>query len=178
MLAADRERPERLAASGAGLGETRFTYAIGELVLWSRQLGECRSALDDLGDSQLAIANPDTAPYGTAAKQFLEHEGLWEVVRSRLVVGENISQVLQFTASGNAELGFIARSQLNVPAIPEATCSWPVPPSSHTAIEQQAILLERGSGNEAARRFMSFLQSDAGRDMIERHGYRLPGKQR
>jgi len=174
LLAADIARPESLEASGAGVPGTRMTYAIGELVLWSRQFDDCRAALENTDSARVAIANPDIAPYGVAAREFLQQAGLWRSVRSQLVIGENISQVLQFTASGNAQLGFIARSQLRAPSLPDAACTWPVPSSMHSPIEQQAILLQHGTGADGARRFLQFLRSDAGRAIIERHGYRLP----
>jgi molybdate transport system substrate-binding protein len=174
LLAADSLRPSSLESSGAGVPGTRFTYAIGELVLWSRRIDDCRAALDNPGNSRIAIANPDIAPYGAAARDFLQQVGLWESIWPQLVIGENISQALQFAASGNAQLGFIARSQLQVPSLPDATCTWRVPSSMHTPIEQQAILLQHGAGADGARRFLQFLRSDAGRVIIARHGYRLP----
>lgn len=174
FLAADRDRPQRLEASGAAVPGTRFTYAIGELVLWSRQLADCRGALDDPGSMRIAIANPATAPYGAAAREFLQQAGLWDSVRPRLVMGESISQALQFIASGNAQLGFIASSQLRAPSLPDATCTWPVPTALHAPIEQQAILLQHGRDSDGAQRFLQFLRSDSGRVIIERHGYRLP----
>ena len=174
LLAADAERPQRLEAAGAGVPGTRFTYALGELVLWSRQVDDCRKALrrDDRG--RIAIANPETAPYGAAAKSFLERSGLWESLSDRLVIGENIAQTLQFAASGNAQLGFIARSQLHAPSLPRSTCSWPVPATMHSEIDQQALLLERGADADGAKSFLAFLRGDAGRAIILRHGYRLP----
>lgn len=174
FLAADSDRPQRLEASGAAVPGTRFTYAIGELVLWSRQLADCRGALDDPGGMRIAIANPATAPYGAAAREFLQQAGLWESVKPRLVIGESISQALQFVASGNAQLGFIASSQLRAPSLPDATCTWPVPTALYAPIEQQAILLQHGRDTDGARRFLQFLHSDSGRVIIERHGYRLP----
>lgn len=174
LLAADAARPESLEVSGAGVPATRFTYAIGELLLWSRRFGDCRAALDNSGDVHIAMANPDIAPYGAAARDFLQQAGLWESIRAQLVIGENVSQALQFVASGNAQLGFIAGSQLQAPSLPDASCTWPVPPSMHAPIEQQAILLQHGADADGARRFLQFLRSDAGRVIIERHGYRLP----
>lgn len=174
FLAADSDRPQRLEASGAAVPGTRFTYAIGELVLWSRQRADCRGALDDPGGMRIAIANPATAPYGAAAREFLQQAGLWDSVKPRLVIGESISQALQFVASGNAQLGFIASSQLRAPSLPDATCTWPVPTALHAPIEQQAILLQRGRDKAGAQRFLHFLRSDSGRVIIERHGYRLP----
>lgn len=174
LLAADGARPESLEYSGEGVSGTRFTYAIGELVLWSRQLTDCRAALDSPGKARIAIANPETAPYGAAAREFLQQAGLWESLRSQLVIGESISQALQFVASGNAQLGFIARSQLQAPSLPDATCAWTVPAGLHMPIEQQAILLRHGQDMDGAKRFLQFLRSDASRVIIERHGYRLP----
>jgi len=173
LLAADVRRPELLEASGDGITGTRFTYAIGELVLWSRTLDDCRAALDDPRGLRIAIANPETAPYGAAARSYLEHAGLWETLRAQLVVGENISQTLQFAASGNAQLGFVAAAQLQSPALPRATCTWSVPADTYPAIEQQAILLRHGAGNPAAIQFLDYLQSNAGRAIIRHHGYRL-----
>jgi molybdate transport system substrate-binding protein len=174
LLGADSARPESLESSGAAVPGTRFTYAIGELLLWSRQITDCRGALDDPTNVRIAIANPETAPYGAAAREFLQQAGLWESASSRLATGESISQALQFVASGNAQLGFIARSQLQAPLLPEATCTWAVPQALHAPIEQQAVLLQHGRDNDGARRFLQFLRSEAGRDIIERHGYRLP----
>jgi molybdate transport system substrate-binding protein len=174
LLAADAERPRRLEAAGDGVPGTRFTYAVGALVLWSRQLEDCRAALQRADAGRVAIANPDTAPYGAAARAYLQRAGLWNSLQRRLVIGENIAQTLQFAASGNAQLGFIARSQLHAPSLPEASCSWPVPEEMYAPIAQQAILLQRGAESDGARAFVDFLRSDAGRAIILRHGYRLP----
>jgi molybdate transport system substrate-binding protein len=174
LLAADAERPEALEASGAGVRGTRFTYALGALVLWSRQVEDCREALRRADGGHIAIANPETAPYGTAARSFLQQSGLWKSIAYRLVVGENISQTLQFVASGNAELGFIARAQLRTPSLPPASCSWPVPETMHDTIEQQAILLQRAANDEGARSFLQFLRGAGGRAIILRDGYGLP----
>lgn len=174
LLAADAARPLRLETGGAGVRGTRFTYALGALVLWSRQADDCREALQRADGGRIAIANPETAPYGAAAKSFLQQSGLWDSIGDRLVVGENISQTLQFAASGNAELGLIARAQLRAPSLPPASCSWPVPETMHAAIEQQAILLQRGAGTQGAEAFLRFLRGEAGRAIILRHGYGLP----
>ena len=175
LLAADAERPLRLEMQGAGIAGTRFTYAGGMLFLGSRTADDCRAALRHADGGRVAIANPETAPYGAAARSFLQQAGHWGAVRERLVIGENIAQTLQFAASGNAELGFIARSQLRAPSLPPASCSWPVPDSMHDPIDQQAILLQRGAASDGARAFLGFLRSDAGRAIILRHGYGLPG---
>lgn len=174
LLSADAERPQRLEATGAGVAGTRFTYAFGALVLWSRQVDDCLAALRSDDGGRIAIANPDTAPYGAAARSYLRRAGRWDAVRERLVIGENISQALQFAASGNAELAFIARSQLQAPSLPPASCSWPLPDTLHDPVDQQAILLRRAADSQGAKAFIEFLRSDAGRAIIRRHGYRLP----
>jgi molybdate transport system substrate-binding protein len=175
LLAADRVRPQKLEDSGAGVAGTRFVYAVGALVLWSRQLDDCRGSLDRPGGLRIAIANPAIAPYGLAARQFLERAGLWQEVGPRLVTGENISQTLQFVASGNAELGFIASAQLHAPSLPPAACLWPVPGTAHDPIAQEAMLLRHGANNESARAFLSFLNGPKARDIILKYGYSLAG---
>lgn len=183
LLAADVERPRLLGASGHGAAGSRFTYAIGRLVLWSRDPAlagtDCRDALENpgqprLANKRLAIANPDTAPYGAAAREALVSLDLWNRMESQLVVGENIAQTLQFVSSGNALLGFIAATQSRDARLPQATCAWPVPPELHRPIEQQAIVLQHAAGNPVAADFMAFLRGAAGRAIIERHGYMLP----
>ena len=178
FLSADVERPRLLEAAGRSVDGSRFTYAIGQLVLWSRDPAlagtDCRSRLNDLGASRLAIANPDTAPYGVAAREILTGLGLWGRVEAQLVRGENIAQALQFVASGNASLGLITRAQATDARLPPATCSWPVPPKLHSPIRQQAILLKRAAGNESAAAFLEFLRSPMARAIVARHGYVLP----
>ena len=177
LLAADKERPNLLEDSGLGISGSRFTYALGGLVLWSRDPAlsgsDCRSQLRNLGSKWLAIANPLTAPYGAAAMQFLQAEGILEQVRPRLVHGENIAQTMHFVVSGNASLGLIARAQATDDRLPEASCRWPVPGSMHAALEQQAVLLETARDNTAAQDFLKFLRSPAARQVISAHGYQV-----
>jgi molybdate transport system substrate-binding protein len=178
LLAADSVRPALLEDSGLGVAGSRFTYAIGGLVLWSldKQFNDvdCRAALTDLGSKRLAIANPETAPYGAAAKQFLQETQLWDTVEPHLVYGENIAQTLQFVASGNASLGLVASSQAVDSRLPDATCRWPVPHDTHTALEQQAILLRRAESREVAVEFLLFLRDSVAQDIISSHGYSVP----
>jgi molybdate transport system substrate-binding protein len=178
LLAADRDRPQKLEASGEGVSGTRFVYAVGALLLWSRELDDCRGALNHPADLRIAIANPAIAPYGAAARQFLERAGLWDDVGPRLVTGENISQTLQFVASGNAELGFIASAQQYALSLPPASCTWPVPLSAYDPIVQEAILLQHGEDSDSAHAFLSFLRGAAAREIILKHGYRLAGDAR
>lgn len=178
FLAADAARPAQLEQDGLGVPGSRFTYAIGALTLWSAdaRLSDegCLQALQNLGDRRLAIANPKTAPYGRAAEEFLRGEQLWDSVAPQLVYGENISQVLHFVATGNASLGLIAASQAVDSRLPEASCRWPVPASSHAPLEQQAILLRAGPEADAGRGFLEYLQGAASRAAIEAHGYTVP----
>lgn len=171
LLAADARRPELLVQAGLAVEESRFTYAEGRLVLWSRDpsLTDCRAALRQ-ASGKIAIANPATAPYGEAARATLQALDLWRAVQRRLVTGESIGQTLHFAASGNATLGFIAAAQLT-PAIPEASCQWHVPREYHDRIEQQAVLLTRAKAVPAAREFLEFLRSDEGQRIVTDAGY-------
>lgn len=178
FLAADSRRPLMLEKSGHVANGSRRNYAIGRLVVWTRDQRlkdeNCREALERGKYDKLALANPETAPYGYAAREFLDNAGLWDVASSRAVFGENIAQTLQFVATGNATLGLIAASQLADPALPSTACSWNVPSSLHTALHQQVVLLERASDHYGARRFVHFLKSPAGVEIIRQHGYQVP----
>lgn len=178
FLSADSERPALLEANGVGIPGSRATYAIGTLVLWSADSqytdADCRNALQDFGPGHFAIANPQTAPYGVAAREYLLGAGLWEGLKPRLVYGENISQTLQFVASGNASIGLIAKSQSIDPRLPPATCNWEVPNSADLLLEQQAVVLQRAAGNTVAAKFLEFLTSAAAQKIIVRSGYAVP----
>ena len=178
FLAADSERPRRLEQAKFGVEGTRATYAVGRLVLWSRDPelagSDCRGALQDLEGRRLAIANPETAPYGAAARDFLRAEGIWDVAEPNLVFGESIAQTLHFVATGNAQLGLVARSQVLDPRLPEATCRWTVPAALHAPIEQQAIKHSRTPDDGAADEFLAFLRGATAREIISRHGYEVP----
>jgi molybdate transport system substrate-binding protein len=177
LLSADDETPLRLEQEKLAVARTRFTYAVGKLVLWS--------ALPDLIDAKgdvlkkasfkrLAIANPKLAPYGTAAQQVMERLNLWPALQPRLVLGENIAQTLQFIATGNAELGFVALSQVRDAGKPAAGSQWVVPQALYDPIRQDAVLLARGSANPAARALLDFLRTPQARDTIRAAGYDLP----
>ena len=178
LFAADAARPILLEETGLGVRGSRFTYATGRLVLWSADSAaggeDCEQALADLGKRKLAIANPLTAPYGVAAKEYLQATGLWLQVKPQLVYGENIAQTLHFVVSGGAGFGLIAGSQARDERLPEATCKWLVPEELHVPIEQQAILLRRGERNKAATEFLAFVAGTDGRQIIEEHGYSVP----
>jgi molybdate transport system substrate-binding protein len=177
LLSADSEHPALLYDAGLAVG-TGSTYAIGELVLWSGDpdyaAGDCREALVNLGERKLAIANPKTAPYGRAAKEFLTGADLWEQVAPQLVYGENIAQALHFAVTGNAAFALIAKSQAIDTRLPATGCSWPVPPDLYHPIEQQAVLLQRAAQDPVALSFLQFLQSADSRDTIRQSGYGVP----
>lgn len=177
LLSADDETPLRLEREGFGVAGTRFTYAVGRLVLWSPRAG----LVDERGDvlltgdhKYLAIANPKTAPYGAAAEQVLRQRQAWERNLSRLVQGENIAQTLQFIHSGNAELGFIAQSQLMGLPPTQRGSHWLVPAALHQPLRQDAVLLARAADKPGARAFLDFLRSDYARKTITDLGYELP----
>ena len=176
FLSADRERPlELLQRENRDAGDA-FVYAIGELVIWSGDPAaaglDCSRFLQTTS-RKIALANPRLAPYGLAAREFLEQASLWERLQPQLVYGENISQALQFVASGNASVGLVARSQLLHADLPATRCRVDVPHFTHAPIEQAGIVTGHGLANPAASDFAAFLQSDAARNLIEASGYRV-----
>ena len=174
FFSADSERPELLEHDGLAVPGSRFTYAVGKLVLWSSRAGyvDPDGNILERGDfAHLAIANPGLAPYGRAARETLEALDLWNELGNRLVRGENIAQAFQFVNSGNAELGLVAWSQLRRNDATIGGSYWLVPEHYYRPIEQQAILLQ---DTLAARLFMSFIRSDESVKIIRAHGYDLP----
>lgn len=176
LIAADDETPKRLLDEGLAVPGTGFTYALGTLVLWSAQPGfvDSQGAVLESGRFRhLAVANPKVAPYGRAAQQVLAARGLAQALQPRLVTGESIAQAYQFVVTGNAELGFVALSQVAVPGRPAAGSYWRVPPSLYGEIRQDAVLLARGRQNPAATALLAHLKSEAARRVIREHGYGL-----
>jgi molybdate transport system substrate-binding protein len=176
FLAADVQSPRIIEASELGVDGSRFTYAIGYLVLWSAvdRRAECSTALNELGDAHLAIANPETAPYGRAAKEYLLNAGYWEQVSAQLVYGENVAQALHFAVTANARYALIAKAQAIDPKLPATGCAWTIPTDYYSPIEQQAVLLQRAQDNPAAIEYLHFLQSAESRDTIRQLGYGVP----
>ena len=176
FLAADSNSPRLLEESDHGVDDSRFTYALGVLVLWSADAehADCSLTLDDLGDARLAIANPVTAPYGRAAKEFLELTGSWDRISSQLVYGENVAQALHFAVTSNARYALVAKSQSLDPRLPATACSRVVPEETYAPIQQQALLLQRAADNLVAIQFLEFLQEAPTRDTIRRLGYGVP----
>ena len=176
FFAADAARPRLLEEEGIAVPGSRFTYAVGRLVLWSQREGfvdEHGAVLENGEYDFLAITNPKFAPYGAAAQEVLEKLGLWERLAGRLVSGENIGQTIQFVITGSAELGFVALSQVAQPGRPLGGSYWEVPQNMYEPLEQQAVLLEE---NEAAAAFLDFVKSDEGRSIIRSYGYTIPNE--
>ena len=174
FLAADVARPERLIQEAVAISGTRFTYAVGKIVLWSPQEGVIDRAgrvLETGGFRYIAMANPKLAPYGRAARDCMLARGLWEDLNGRFVFGENVAQTFQFVYSGNAELGFVAYSQIKRPGQPIEGSYWVPPTALYTPIEQQAVLLR---DSKAARAFLAFLRGDEALKIIGDFGYDIP----
>jgi len=176
LLAADDETPAKLEKEGLAVKGTRFTYATGRLVLWSASPGvvdERGEVLKKPGTGKLAIADPRLAPYGAAAVETMRRLGVAEALQPRIVQGENISQALQFVLTGNAQMGFVALSQVMVDGRIEKGSAWRVPSELHSPIRQDAVVLNAGKDNPAAAALMAFLRSDSARAIIRAHGYEL-----
>lgn len=176
LLAADDETPARLEKEGQAVQGSRFTYATGKLVLWSATAG----MVDDKGDvlrtgtfRKLAIASPKLAPYGAAAVETMNRLGLYASLEPRLVQGESIGQTFGFVQSGNAELGFVALSQVYEGGRIKSGSGWIVPASLHAPIRQDAVLLAKGKDNKAAAALLAYLKGDKAKAVIRAYGYDL-----
>ncbi|CAD6873438.1 molybdate ABC transporter substrate-binding protein [Methylomonas fluvii] len=177
FLSADDKSPLKLEQSGLAVAGTRFTYAIGKLVLWSSN----PSYVDEQGQilskgdfTHLALADPKLAPYGAAALEVLKNQGLLEKLQPLFVQGENIAQTHQFISTGNAELGFVALSQVIDNGKIGSGSGWIIPKNLHTPILQDAVLLKTGAENPAAQALLAFLKSPPALAIIEKYGYALP----
>ena len=175
FFSADMERPKLLEDEGVGVKDSRFTYAIGRLVLWSptADLVNGEETLRSKNFKRLAIASPKTAPYGVAAMQVMQQLELWENLQPQIVMGESLGQTMGFIESGNAQLGFVALSQVLDPKIKGQGSRWDVPNNLHGPITQDAILLTKGKGNAAAKALMEFMSGPQAKTIIERYGYEL-----
>lgn len=174
LFAADVRRPALLEQQSLAIKNTRFTYALGKLVLWSPKPGLVDAqgrVLERDGFHFLAIANPKLAPYGKAAQEVVQSRGLWSSLTGKMVRGENIGQTYQFVKSGNAELGFVALSQVKRPGLPIQGSFWDVPQGYYSVIEQQAVLLK---DNEVSRTFLCYVRSSDVVQMIRDYGYDTP----
>lgn len=174
LLAADDETPERLEKEGLGVVGTRFTYAIGKLVLWSKNatLVDAQGEVLRTGNfDKLAIANPKTAPYGAAAVQTLTALGVAQGLQAKLVQGESVAQTLQFVSSGNAALGFVALSQVGVDGKISQGSAWVVPEALYAPLKQDALLLTGAKDKPAAQALLRYLRGERARTILKSYGY-------
>jgi len=174
FFAADSKRPLLLEQQGFAITKTRFTYAVGKIILWSPRenyFDNTASILSSNKFRRLAIASPKLAPYGIAAQQVLKDRGLWSSLTSRMVRGENIAQTYQFIKSGNAELGFVALAQVKQANKPISGSFWRVPTTEYPPIKQQAVLL---NDNIASRELLTFVRSKQALNIIHESGYDTP----
>ena len=171
FFSADTERPRLLESEGVAVPGSRFLYAVGRVALWSKRPGyvDAGGKVLETGDFlHLAIANPDLAPYGAAAREVLAARGIWDRLQSRLVMGQDIGQAYSFVQTGNAELGFVAWAQLKRPNAQIEGSYWLVPDALHRPIEQEAVLLR---DVPAARALIEFIKGPEGREIIRSYGY-------
>jgi molybdate transport system substrate-binding protein len=169
FLSADQKTPKKAVTEGFAIGDTLFTYAIGKVVLYSKtkDFVKGEATLKDGKFTKIAIANPETAPYGAAGVEVMKKAGVYDALAPKIVQGNNIAQAYQFVETGNAELGFVALSQV----IGKEGSSWIVPESLYAPIAQDAVLLKKGEANPAAKAFLTFLKGKEATAVIEKFGY-------
>ncbi|WP_447977108.1 molybdate ABC transporter substrate-binding protein [Candidatus Nitrospira bockiana] len=178
-FSADIRYPQKLIEGGHAIPGSLYKYAVGRIVLWvpSRSPVPVEKGLEALTDSsvrKVSIANPKHAPYGRAALSTLNHFKLYEAVKDKLVLGENISQAAQFVESGACDVGIIALSLAMAPTMKAKGKYWEVPADAHPSIEQGAVILTRSTNQEAARAFLQFLKGLEGQEVMRRYGFVLP----
>ena len=184
FFSADEEYPQQLIAEGLASKDTLYGYAVGRLVLWVpgdspldlSKLG--MKALLDPSVKKISIANPAHAPYGRAAEAALRHFGIYDLVASRLVLGENVSQAAQFVESGNAQAGLIALSHALAPTLKDKGRYWTVPLDAYPTLNQAAVVLSRSRQQDAARKFLDFLRSPEATSLLSAYGFSLPAEKR
>jgi molybdate transport system substrate-binding protein len=176
FLSADDTTPEKLEKEGETVKGSRFTYAIGTLALWSAKEGYVDAKGEVLKKNEyqhLSIANPKAAPYGLAATQVLEKLKLTDATKAKIVEGQNITQAYQFVSTGNAELGFVALSQIYKDGKVSSGSAWIVPASMHDPIKQDAVILNKGKDNAAAKALVEYLKGPKAAAVIKSYGYQL-----
>ncbi|QXP83767.1 molybdate ABC transporter substrate-binding protein [Methylococcus sp. Mc7] len=176
LISSDAETPSRLEQEGLAIPASRFTYAVGKLVLWSAKPG----VVDDKGEvlkrgayRHLALANPKMAVYGAAAVDVMNKLGVASALEPKFVLGESVTQAYQFTASGNADLGFVALSQIYQDGRFASGSHWVVPAELYPRLRQDAVLLAKGRNNPAATELLAYLKSEAAKEIIRAYGYEL-----
>jgi molybdate transport system substrate-binding protein len=179
FLSADVQYPRQLASAGLAVQDTLFTYAAGRIVVWvpaasAIDVSRGMAAMEDVTVKHIAIANPEHAPYGKAAVAAMKSAGVYDRIASKLVMGESISQAMQFVQSGAAEIGIVALSLAMAPQVRDAGRYWEVPLDSYPRIEQGGVLLKRSEDNAVARDLLIYLRSDAARAVLKRYGFSAP----
>jgi molybdate transport system substrate-binding protein len=180
FLSADLMYPAKLIEAGHGVADTKFSYAVGRLVIWAptnSPTDPSRQGIESLKASsvrRIAVANPEHAPYGRAAVAALRHFGIYEVVKDKLVYGENIAQTAQFVESGSADLGLIALGLALAPAMKEKGRYWEVPLNAFPRLEQGGVILRWSKNRELTTDFRAFMLSDPGQAILRRYGFFMP----
>ena len=177
LLAADTKTPQKLEAEKHGVAGSSFTYAQGQLVFWSSDASRVDAegkALKEMRFSKCAVADPKLAPYGEAAYQTLESMGLLDSYKEKFVTGNNIGKTFQFVKTGNAEVGFVALSQVYKNGSITSGSGWIVPAKFYNPIRQDAVLLKHGENSAAAKQFMTFLRSETANKVKKDYGYSIP----
>ncbi len=181
FFSADIAYPKKLEAEGLAAPGSTYLYAIGKIVLWTRKgsgvdVGKGFSVLRDPDVKKISIANPEHAPYGRAAEQALRRAGIYDAVKDRLVLGENISQAAQFVESGNADVGILALSLVVSPTMKDAGRAWIIPENLYTPIQQGAVVLRAAPNPQGAHEFLDFIKTPAVTALLERFGFVLPAR--
>lgn len=178
FMSADMDYPRRLVQEGAADPASLKAYAIGRLAVWTFDarfdLGKGMQVFADPRLARVAIANPEVAPYGRAARGALMHHGMWDKVQGKLAIGENVAQAAQFVQTGNAQLGIVSLATVLSPRLKGVGRYYVVPEEGVAPIEQGAVVTRHGQGNPLAARFIQFLQTKAARDILQRSGFGLP----
>jgi len=173
FLSADEKRPEFLVRENKADALSEYVYAKGQIVLLSNLTSDttCRDVLTSPDLKRLSIANPETAPYGAAAKQVMQKLSLWQQLEPRLVKGENIAQTLQFVSTKNADAGFVAKSMLHMGKEIDYACIWDIPTDMYAPIKQKMVILKQAKDKIAARAFIRYMQSSQAKEIIKASGY-------
>jgi molybdate transport system substrate-binding protein len=183
FFSADIAYPKKLEAESLAAPGSTYLYAIGKIVLWTRKdsrvdVGKGISALRDPAVRKIAIANPEHAPYGRAAEEALRQSGVYDAVKDRLVLGENISQAAEFVESGNADAGIVALSLVLSPTMKDKGREWIIPENLYTPIQQGAVVLRAAPNLPGARLFLDYIKMPATAALLERYGFVLPAKRK
>ena len=181
FFSADIAYPKKLETEGLAAAGSTYLYAVGKIVLWVRadsrlDVGKGLAVLRNSSVKKIAIANPQHAPYGRAAEEALRAAGIYDAVKDRLVLGENISQAAQFAESGNADAGIFALSLVRSPALKDKGRSWPIPEKLYQPIQQGAVVLLAARNLQGAQAFLDYIKTPAVAALLERYGFALPAK--